>query len=209
MQSFLTVLGYQFIHVFTEYWCKQMPKLPVIFKICRDDWYSGYWLQNHRKLSGAVILPVGPFVPLPQATAKDALTLTQLRAHTLTRLANDVQLSSPLPSLAHQRPRSYVDLSWGRGRKKKHNSRSTRFDVYSSVCLLKGADPFCSLGLWTKSRAAASTVIRDTTERFTLPTTRRPLTLPYFQHQREDFPLLSPVYNVLSKFLGFNKAIDK
>lgn len=81
--------------------------------------------------------------------------------------------------------------------------------LYSSVCLLKGADPFCSLGLWTKSRAAASTVIRDTTERFTLPTTRRPLTLPYFQHQREDFPLLSPVYNVLSKFLGFNKAIDK
>lgn len=51
MQSFLTVLGYQFILVFTEYWCKQMPKPPVIFKICRDDWYSGYWLQKHWRLS--------------------------------------------------------------------------------------------------------------------------------------------------------------
>lgn len=157
MQSFLTVLGYQFILVFTEYWCKQMPKLPVIFKICRDDWYGGYWLQNHRKLSGAAILPVALLrSPRPQQKMPSPW-LSSGHTRTLTRLANDVQLNSPLPSLAHQRPPSYVVSKLGMGEEKEaqlliHQVLSGGV-LYSYSYLLKGADPFWSLGLWTKSRA--------------------------------------------------------
>lgn len=58
---------------------------------------------------------------LPQDLAEDALALTQPHAHThtLTHLANDAQLSSPLPSLAHQCPRSYVVSKLGTGEEKE------------------------------------------------------------------------------------------
>jgi len=146
MQSFLTVLGYQFILVFTEYWCKQMPKLPVIFDLCRDDWYSGYWLQNHHKLSGAAILLV-PLLRLARRQQKMPwLWLSSGHAHTLTRSANDAQRSSPLPSLEPQRPRSYVVSKSGTRKEKAaqlpiHQVLSGAV-LYSSICLLKGLDPF-------------------------------------------------------------------
>lgn len=172
MQSFLTVLGYQFILVFTEYWCTQMPKLPAIFKICKDDWCSGYWLQNHHKLSGPAILPV-PLLCAPRPQQKlPLLWLSSEHTCTLTHLADDVQLSSPLPSLAHQHPHSYVVFKLRTGEEKEArlliHQILCRGVLYSSICLLKGADPFWSLGLWSKSRAAASTVIRDTTEHFAI-----------------------------------------
>lgn len=157
MQSFLTVLGYQFILVFTEYWCKQMPKLPVIFKICRDDWCSGYWLQNQHKVSGAAVLLVS-LLCSPRTWQKMPLPwLSPMHTYTLTIW--QMMHSSAHPCLHINVLTAMLSLNWGRGRKTKCSSWSTQFNTALSaywkeqiLAVPSGCEP--------KSRAAVSTVIR-------------------------------------------------
>lgn len=184
MQSFLTVLGYQFILVFTEYWCKQMPKLPVIFKICRDDWCSGYWLQNHHKVSGAAALLVSLLCSPRTWQKMPSPWLSPMHTHTLSRIWQMMHnWAHPCLHWHINVLAAMLSLNWGRRRKKKHNSWSTRFYVerFNTALSAYWKEQILSVPLdcEPKSRASVSTVIRHTTEQFPLPTTCRPLTLPY------------------------------
>lgn len=176
MQSFLTLLGYQFILVFTEYWCKQMPKLPVIFKICRDDWYSGY--RNAEDFLISLVPPPGCHQRCPQ--------WTQLQAHPCTL--------HTACSWAHHCPLSYFVMGGEhqKGAQLPTHQIAPGGALYNWTYLLGWVDPFWLLGLWTKIPAAGPSGVREAAIRSPLPQCGY-LWLPSHQLQRKGFCQLSPI----------------
>lgn len=144
MQSFLTVLGYQFILVFTEYWCKQMPKLPVILKYAEmtdrvaTDYKTTADFPRLWSCWSLCSAPLGQDKRCPDPGSAPP----HVHTHQLGKWCA-AELTPAFPQ--HWCPHNYTVSKSGT------EEAGFIWRGFVQLCLLIRVDPFWSLGLWTRA----------------------------------------------------------